>query len=277
MTACALTAFSAQTEGDPAAIQFQNAYKNLVDADKARDNGDMMKAATLYKKASELYSQLNQTYPEWQPGMVKFRMLYCSQQLDTTLKKVNLPGETSTGPIANNQGNENGNPMQAILEMKTSWEKNTKAVTDMHAEAKDLIKKGRAKEARPVLLSAMKMDPDNTLTRLLISMAQCETGEFSDAVSVLQELLKEDASNAEAHVVLGTAYFGLGRFADAEQEMKRALSINPRLAAAHYDLAQIMLLITPRDVESARQYYRSAVALGCARDKKLEKDLQVAK
>jgi hypothetical protein len=38
-----------------------------------------------------------------------------------------------------------------------------------------------------------------------------------------------------------------------------------------------MLLTTPRDINAARQYYKSAVALGCKRDKDLERLLRADK
>lgn len=267
---------SAQKEEEPAIVQFRNAYQVLVDADNARDSGSLLEAVRLYKQATMLYKHLSTAYPDWQPGVVKFRTIYCNNQLDSALKKIDLSDKTS--PIRQNDGSAGeNNPMAAIIEMKSDREKNEQTLVDLKDQARTLLLKGKPAEARTLLMTALKIDPDDSTIRILISIAQCDTGNFTDAVFILKQLLNEDSSNANAHLLLGTAYFGLGRFADSEQELKRALAINPRFAAAHYDLAQVMLLTTPRDINAARQYYKSAVALGCKRDKDLERLLRADK
>lgn len=274
---CILCSISAPAQKEePAIVQFRNAYQVLVDADNARDSSNLLEAVRLYKQATMLYKHLSEAYPDWQPGVVKFRTIYCNNQLDSALKKIDLSDKNSLTGQTSGSARED-NPMAAIIEMKSAREKNEQTLVDIKDQARTLLLKGKSTEARTLLMTALKIDPDDSTIRLLISIAQCDAGNFADAVFILKQLLDEDPSSANAHLALGTAYFGLGRFADAEQEIKRAMAINPRLAAAHYDLAQVMLLTTPRDINAARQYYKSAVALGCKRDKDFERQLRADK
>ena len=115
-----------------------------------------------------------------------------------------------------------------------------------------------------------RLDPADTSICLLFAMTQCQAGEFTDATNVVQRVLDESPSNACAHVVMGTAYFALGKREQAGKELQRALEINPALESAHYDLARLLLMAQPPDLQGAQEHYGKAVQLGAEPDRSLE-------
>jgi tetratricopeptide (TPR) repeat protein len=50
--------------------------------------------------------------------------------------------------------------------------------------------------------------------------------------------LQRDETNVEAHNNLGHLYLGRGLFEEAGREFQRVIAIDPRNAAAHYNLAR---------------------------------------
>ena len=69
---------------------------------------------------------------------------------------------------------------------------------------------------------------------------------------------------------MGTVHFALGQNREAEKEIRRALELKPDLKAAHYDLARLLVVVTPPDIAQARDHYQTAVKLGAAPDASFE-------
>ncbi len=76
---------------------------------------------------------------------------------------------------------------------------------------------------------------------------------------------------AEVHLGLGSAYFRQDRRAEAEQAYRRAVKTNPRLGAAHNNLA-VVLMLTGRLAES-RAEVAAAEKAGFLVDPGLKRDL----
>ena len=57
-------------------------------------------------------------------------------------------------------------------------------------------------------------------------------------------------------------------------ELEAALAFEPDSREAHYNLAQLLLLTTPRDAERAGEHYREALKFGAQRDAALEAELE---
>jgi len=131
------------------------------------------------------------------------------------------------------------------------------------------LRKGKTKNAYDVLLKGLNFYPNDRTIRLLMAIAQCQAGKFDDAVYLLNSLIEENPSDAEVNVVLGAAYFAIGRVDGAVENLKRALTINPDFIEAHYDMAQILLSITPPDLEAARYHYKKTLDLGSKPDKEM--------
>ena len=231
--------------------EFQNAYLLLTQADKTRDSQHFSLAIELYRRALDAYIKFADRHPDWQPGVVRFRLTYCDNQLKALLENVKSGKIVLLSPY--DTAHAQGSAGRAL--------KDRSAAASI-AGAKLLLAEGKPATARIELLKALKADPDSTNVRILIGIAQCETGQYDDAVFLMENMVKETPENTDAHVVLGTAYFGLRRESDAIAMMKKALELNPSHKEAHFNMAQMLLTVKPPDIEKARHHYSKAVSLG---------------
>ena len=235
--------------------RFLAAYQLLIKADDTRNRGEHVDAAGLYNKALSAYAQLAARYPDWKPRVVQFRIAYCDGQLDSVLKKAGKSRKdlTSSAPTSPKKNKIQGERLDEIKK-----------------EAKGLLVKGKAVEARKILIEAMNIDPDDISIRLLMGVTQCQAGEFQDAAYVLKQLVEESPENAQARVVLGTAYFGLGQIESAKAETSLALELKSNIHEAHYNMVQILLADDPPNIKKAKLHYAKAVECGAKPDKRLE-------
>jgi Flp pilus assembly protein TadD len=143
-------------------------------------------------------------------------------------------------------------------------------------EARRLIESGDNAGALRLLQEARGMLSGDTDVLILLGVAACQSGRFDEAVNVLKPFDVPGATQANALLTLGTAYMGLGRVGDARVAMEKALAIDPRSPEANYNMAQILLSVSPSDPVAAQQYYRQALELGLPGDADLENSLRVA-
>jgi tetratricopeptide (TPR) repeat protein len=285
----------------PAYAQFERAYRILLAADEARDKDDLLVASKLYKEALETYVDLSKKYPDWQRGVIHFRIAYCDNQIRGLLKRLarkkaeldTPPPATETGPAKGAATTDTGTadtepaPAEAVdagtgettrvalvrpgtgpVEKPPS--KGGADLARVKKKAGDLLAKGKPHEANEVLLEGLRSDPDDTTVRLLIGVARCQAGNYRDAVFLLRQLVDDDPTNTCAHVTLGTAYFGLGLTPEARKQMELAIKVDPNAREAHHNLAQILLRSKPPDIEGAKRHYKKAVDLGAPRDPKMD-------
>ena len=252
----------ADEETQPTAEQdFREAYLLLSQADYARDNQHFTLSIDLYRRALDRYIELAQKYQDWQPGVVRFRLSYCDNQLKALLKNVE-DGKIKLRPP--------GSDADTVVPPEGAASDGKSSVGDSIRKVKEFVAAGDVNHARNLLLETLRSHPDNIVVRMLIGVVQCEARKFDDAVFLLENLVEETHGNADAHVILGTAYFGLNRAADAIGQMKKALELDPSHKEAHFDLAQILLSVRPPDMEEARTHYRKALSLGAAGDPELD-------
>jgi Flp pilus assembly protein TadD len=80
---------------------------------------------------------------------------------------------------------------------------------------------------------------------------------------------------AEFSLALGSAYFRNGQVREAEREYKAAIAVNPKLGAAHNNLAAIYLMAGRLD--EAEQAVKRAEKSGFKVDPRLKQDIQQAR
>jgi len=264
--------FAAEAEeAHPLSIQerFQDAYHLLVRADESRDAGNLKDAFGLYRDALGEYIRLARKYPDWQQGVVRFRSTYCDNQLDALIEKLSKEDAGSLADlIAETQAKKS--PVEQAQSASAPQDERELNLQILTSTAELSLIRGDVEKARGLLMEGLHLAPDNHRVRLLMGLAQCLTRKFDDAVYILEQVITEIPENAEAHVYLSTAYFGLGRLEDAEKELKKALELDPGIAEAHYNLAQVFLALSPPNLNVARIHYRKAVDLGVAPDRELE-------
>jgi len=253
----------------PAVEHFRRAHDLLIRADEARDRGDHAAAVGAYREALAAYAGLAQRYPEWQPGVTRFRISYCDSQIEA-LVKLTAGAPLSGAPPAPpaDPGDKPALPLAPPApEMSAARED---AAREAAARARLLMAEGRDEEARAALVGALRDDPDDPAVRTLLGLTHCRAGEYQNAMYVMEAVVFDNPSDPIARLALGAAYFGIGRMADAREQVERAIVIEPESAAAHFNLAQIMLAADPPDIAAARLHYDKAVELGAERDEAID-------
>lgn len=262
---------NAPTGDRPALVQFRDAFAQLIQGDQARDRGQLDEAARLYADAGERYKSLAATYPDWQPGLTRFRVAYCENQL-TALARM----KPEAGVAATPGQPAGGDSVVAVPESRTGVDRQAE-LEDLLSRAKALMARNQSSEARELLIKGMAINPDDVSIRMLIGTVHCQNGDYENAVYVLQPLVDGEADSATARVALGAAFFGLGRLLSAEEQMRRALVLSPQSAEAHYNLSQILLSMNPPEQDKAREHYLRALALGGAADPEVEENLGLSR
>lgn len=143
-------------------------------------------------------------------------------------------------------------------------------------ESNRLLNDNKAPDAIALLKEASDMMPLETDLTLQLALAYCRVGRFKEAVHVLQPFDVKHPVNADAMMCLGAAYMGMGEVGMARDATEKALKLKPESAEAYYNMAQILMSITPPDVDAVQAHYRHALELGLAPDAEFENALRTA-
>jgi tetratricopeptide (TPR) repeat protein len=144
----------------------------------------------------------------------------------------------------------------------------------LKAKGRCLLQLGKLEEAADVFRGVASANHGDVSSRVLLGMAYCLAGKYNLAVEVLTPLVGNDSpSNARAQNAIGAAWMGLGDTRTAKIALEKALSLDPKLADAHFNLAQVLLAAGPEHADEARDHYRKAITLGATSDEKLAKAL----
>lgn len=146
----------------------------------------------------------------------------------------------------------------------------------LKADARRMMESGDNLGAMALLQEASLLLPDDADLTVLLGVAACRGGRYQDAVAILKPFDVKAGKNADALLTLGTAYMGLGRVGEARVVTEKALAAEPKSAEANYNMAQILLAVTPPDAFLAQRHYKRAVELGLPADADLENSLRVA-
>lgn len=103
----------------------------------------------------------------------------------------------------------------------------------------------------------------------------CRAGHFADAETLLQELLANHPTFAPALLAMATAALGKGNLGESKLLLEHCIELDPLSAAAHYNLAQLIMHDTTPDFEKAKEHYIRARELGAVTDQDLESVLDL--
>ena len=143
----------------------------------------------------------------------------------------------------------------------------------LKARGRCLLQLGKVDEAAAVFRGVMMANREDVHSRVLLGITYCLAGKYDAAVEVLTPLAVNDSSNAHAQNAIGAAWMGLGDMRAATVALEKAISLNPELADAHFNLAQVLLAAGPENADKARHHYRKAMMLGAPSDEELAKTL----
>jgi len=246
----------------PTAEETEYAHYLLKSADQSRDAKQYEQATLFYEEAAKEFTRLADEHPNWEHDTSVSQAAYCRRELALVSAENALPVDYLHAPATAHPVASAGIGDGRVGKRVVSEEERKEAV--------ELIKQGKSEEARKMLIDAIKRQPDDIELRMLIATAQCQQGQFVDAVLILEQLVQELPSNAKAFLMLSTAYFGMGDFPAAKRSIERAIALNPGSREAHYNLAQLLLAINAEDQSLAQQHYQQAVDLGADVDEDLE-------
>lgn len=227
----------------------------LTLADEARDAGRFAEAAVLYDAALGCYRTAEQQDPSVLSEVIRFRMRYCEIQREAARSPRTVVGDP-----------EDVRGLPEVTHHEPSRDRWLRSI-------REALSSGAAEQARVSLLKGLESQPDNVEIRLLLAVAECQLGRYDRARQILEVVTTEVPTNALAHMALGIALTGAGRLEDAVDSFRDALALDPFLPAAHYNLARVLLLISPPDVYGARRHYEKALRLGADPDPSLEHQL----
>lgn len=139
--------------------------------------------------------------------------------------------------------------------------------------ARTHIQAGRQTEAIDLLAEAAPVFPqDEEIVRLLAS-AYCRASRFREAIRLLEDL---PDPTPESLLLLGSAHLAAGQLGPARRVLENCLERRPESAEASYNMAQLLLALTPPDIAGARSYYAASLAQGGARDPRVESQINQA-
>ena len=129
-------------------------------------------------------------------------------------------------------------------------------------------------EAVTVAKRALEIEPDNPLANAVLGNSLATTGVVSNdtaktasAMEFINKALKRDAGHAVARNALGVTLVAAKKYEDAAAEFRKAIVSDPKLAAAHANLAHVLLreaeaMKNPGNrLKDAEREYREAIKL----------------
>lgn len=253
----------AQDPVQPTASELlDSSYAAMVSADLARDNGDTAKALDGYRKAISGFISISQRNPELDPEVVRFRMAYCDNQIETLMKEQGI----------------NGSQLPATPKEREKLAPSPVQTASAAAEAsamqiriiRDKIQKRELTGAREALLGMLRQSPDDEDVRILLATVQCMLGRFEDAENILTSLAGDKPDLARVYPLLATAQIGTGKKKEAKAALEKAISLGTHSPEVFFNLTQLILSTKPLDIEAARTSYRTCIQLGGEKDPSLD-------
>ncbi len=245
-----------------ASALLEGSYSAMVQGDLHRDGGDQEKALESYRKALSGFITASEQHPELDPEVVKFRIAYCDNQIETLMKESGVNGSR---PPATPEERDVMTPSHVQTAGATA-----RAMSVRLRAIRTQIANRELTEARASLIALMKQNPDDAEIRVLMAIVQCMLGRFDDADNMMTTLVQEKPDLARAYAVLSTAKIGLGDIDAAREALTKAIALGSTRPEVYYNMTQIILATKPLDTEAARENYRKSLQLGGRRDPDLD-------
>ncbi|HEY7848452.1 MAG TPA: tetratricopeptide repeat protein, partial [Ktedonobacterales bacterium] len=102
---------------------------------------------------------------------------------------------------------------------------------------------GRSDEAERIARKRLERQPDDAAARVLLSQALLQQRQVDESVAEARRATRDAPTNADAQMTLAAALLQKGRFrvpAEAETAAKRAVQLQPKLARARVQLAEVL-------------------------------------
>jgi protein O-GlcNAc transferase len=127
----------------------------------------------------------------------------------------------------------------------------------------DLLGRGQAREAIPLLEHAHQLDPESIAANINLGGAYVMAGRHKEAIPLLETARDAEPDNSMIWINLGAAYLGNPILATSEQQIRaitafeRALELDPTAPSIHYNLG--LIFVDRDDIDLAVAAFRQAV------------------
>jgi tetratricopeptide (TPR) repeat protein len=150
---------------------------------------------------------------------------------------------------------EAGNVDRAQIGYRRALEVSPDDPRILSAQGLSLYRVQRFSEAIPLLQRAVALDPEASLTRVNLGIAQAAAGDVAGAQQTYVGLLETNPSEPLGWFNLGNLLQRTERVAEATEAYARALNLDPSLAPAWFQRARTLILLNriPDALEPARR------------------------
>ncbi|HEX8727992.1 MAG TPA: tetratricopeptide repeat protein [Ktedonobacterales bacterium] len=103
---------------------------------------------------------------------------------------------------------------------------------------------GRTDEAERIARKRLERTPDDAAARALLAQALLQQRQVDEAIAEARRATRDAPTNVDAQMTLSAALLQKGRFkvpAEAETAAKRAVQLQPKLARARVQLAEVLI------------------------------------
>ena len=159
---------------------------------------------------------------------------------------------------------------QALARFEQVLAAQPEALGAAKARGRCLLKLGRTSEAVDILREITTRAPGDSEAPLLLGVGLCRANRYREAVEVLRVAVTAFPDHAVLRNALGAAWMGMGNSLAARRELEKAIELNPALADAHMNLAQVIARGDPAERSVAQEHYDRARELGAAADPLVE-------
>ena len=270
----------------------------MAEASAIYQDGKAKEAIETYRKALAELDRLERENParvttsEFAP--VRFRRALCETEIDRImLEEMNATartvGVTDTSALeakraARKKEAETNNVPEVAMKLAAKGsggdgvgadgEKPVNVKEELEW-AKDMLSTDQFDEVDLALVRILKSDPDNLDARLLMALARVQQGKHGDALVVLDDILQDAPRDESALLLAAGAYAASGSYSRAMDALDKALKVNPKRPDGYYNIAWLLLEMSPGKLDEPEMYYRQAVKLGGPRDRDLERRLGI--
>jgi tetratricopeptide (TPR) repeat protein len=195
---------------------------------------------------------------------------------EAELKKV-LEIDPSVAEVHNNLGlvyAQKGLRSQEIAEFKLAIALNPSLIEAYNNLAVSYWLEKKSNLAIETLEKAIEVNPDYPKSYLILAKIFEDLGNFQKVLELREKALSLSPSDANDYFNLGTLYGKMGDI-KALDYFKKAIAIDPKFAAAHYNLAVTYANLKPPQMELAAKHARLALEYGYKVRPELLKELGI--
>jgi choline-sulfatase len=143
-------------------------------------------------------------------------------------------------------------PREIRIDMSGPDPKDRVRVLEVAEKTADLVNHDQYKAAVPLLLPAIKSDPQNPMLYSRLALCYERTGQYRKAIEVYGDAIRHQADNDYTYSELGELYVRVGDLSKAVAAMERASQLNPSNLQNLTNLATAYLQLgRPAEAEKA--------------------------